>query len=264
MIRALLCDDEPLALERLADMLGRIDGIGVAGTASNGQIALELIAELEPDMVFLDIEMPALDGFDVVEELVRHGGAAPLIVFVTAYPQFAAHAFDTGAIDFLTKPVRLGRLETTVERVRTVIEDRDARQRLSELAMQLQALRDERGGDFRAGNYLWVQRRGETVRVDLDLVDWVRAEGEYVRLHIDSTSYLHREPISSILQRLDARRFLRIHRSFIVNRDRIVAVRRRSTGGYRVLLASEQELPVGRSYRSLVHEVVGDRAPSAG
>jgi DNA-binding LytR/AlgR family response regulator len=261
MIRALLCDDEPLALERLADMIGRIDGIEVTGTAINGQAALDAIAELDPDVVFLDIEMPALDGFDVVEELERHGGAAPLIVFVTAYPQFAAHAFDTGAIDFLTKPVRLGRLETTVERVRGVIEDRDARQRLADLASQLQALRDERRGDFRVGNFLWVQRRGETVRVDLDLVDWVGAEGEYVRLHVDGGSYLHREPLSSILQRLDARRFLRIHRSYIVNRDRIAAIRRRRSGGYRILLTTEQELPVGRSYRAFVHQVIGENAP---
>ena len=186
MIRAILCDDELLALERLADMIQRIDGIEIVGTAGNGAAALELVAEVQPDLVFLDIEMPALDGFDVVEELARRGGAAPLIVFVTAYPQFAAHAFDTGAIDFLTKPVRLGRLETAIDRARAAIESRDARARLGDLALQLQALRDERGNDFRAGNYLWVQRRGETVRVDLDLVDWIQAEGEYVRLHLDA------------------------------------------------------------------------------
>ncbi|GAA0322510.1 LytTR family DNA-binding domain-containing protein [Sphingomonas oligophenolica] len=258
MIRAILCDDEPLALERLADMVDRIDGIEVAGQAGNGAVALAMIAELQPDIVFLDIEMPALDGFDVVEELARGGAAAPLIIFVTAYPQFAAHAFDTGAIDFLTKPVRLGRLETAIARARDAIESREARMRLGDLAEQLAALREERGSDFRAGNYLWVQRRSETVRVDLDLIDWVGAEGEYVRLHLDSISYLHREPLSSMLQRLDARRFLRIHRSYIVNRDRIVAVRRRPAGGYKIVLAGDLELPVGRSYRALVANVVAE------
>ena len=258
-MRAVLCDDEPLALERLADMIGRVADIAVVGTAGNGAAALDVIAEAQPDIVFLDIEMPALDGFDVVEELDRRGGAAPLIVFITAYPQFAAHAFDTGAIDFLTKPVRLGRLETAIARAGAAIENRVARKRLDDLALQLQALRDERGSDFRTGNYLWVQRRGETVRVDLDLVDWVRAEGEYVRLHLDTVSYLHREPLSSMLQRLDVRRFLRIHRSYIVNRDRILAVRRRPTGGYKLLIGGELELPVGRSYRALVNEVVAAR-----
>ncbi|MEO8375629.1 MAG: LytTR family DNA-binding domain-containing protein [Sphingomonas bacterium] len=262
MIRAILCDDEMLALDRLADMIHRIDGIEIAGTAGNGVAALEVVAEEQPDLIFLDIEMPALDGFDVVEELNRRGGAAPLIVFVTAYPQFAAHAFDTGAIDFLTKPVRLGRLETAIERARAAIESRDARSRLGDLALQLQALRDERGSDFRAGNYLWVQRRSETVRVDLDLVDWIQAEGEYVRLHLDAASYLHREPLSAILQRLDARRFVRIHRSHIVNRDRIVAVRRRATGGYKIVISGDRELPVGRSYRSLVNVVIAERDPA--
>lgn len=259
MIRAILCDDEPLALERLADMIGRIDGIELVGSATNGAAAVTLVTDMRPDLIFLDIEMPALDGFDVVEDLARRDGTAPLIIFVTAYPQFAAHAFDTGAIDFLTKPVRLGRLETAIERARDAIDSRDARTRLDELALQLQSLRDERGSDFHAGNYLWVQRRGETVRVDLDLVDWIRAEGEYVRLHLDTVSYLHREPLSSMLQRLDGRRFLRIHRSHIVNRDRILAVRRRPTGGYKLLIGGERELPVGRSYRALINEVMAEQ-----
>ena len=108
-----------------------------------------------------------------------------------------------------------------------------------------------------------MQRRGETVRVDLDLVDWIQAEGEYVRLHLDAASYLHREPLSAILQRLDARRFVRIHRSHIVNRDRILAVRRRATGGYKIVIGGERELPVGRSYRSLVNTVIAERDPGA-
>lgn len=256
MIRVFLCDDEPLALGRLSNMLTRLDDIEIVGTAGDGQSALDAIEATQPDAVLLDIEMPSLDGFDVIEELARRGMATPLIVFVTAYPQFAAHAFDTGAIDFLTKPVRLGRLETAVERVRRAMADREARDRLAELALQVQTLREERGQDFHIGNYLWVQRRGETVRLDLDLVDWVHAEGEYVRLHIGDASYLHREPISVLLTRLDARRFIRIHRSFIVNHERIQAVRRRATGGYK-LVVGDQELPVGRSYRAKLHQIIG-------
>lgn len=256
MIRLFLCDDEPLALGRLSNMLARIDDIEIVGTAGDGQSALDSIEATQPDAVLLDIEMPSLDGFDVIEELARRGMATPLIVFVTAYPQFAAHAFDTGAIDFLTKPVRMGRLETAVERVRRAMADREARDRLAELAQQVQTLREKRGRDFHIGNYLWVQRRGETVRLDLDLVDWVRAEGEYVRLHIGEASYLHREPISVLMTRLDARRFIRIHRSFIVNHERIHSVRRRATGGYK-LVVGDQELPVGRSYRVKLHQIIG-------
>lgn len=261
MIRIVLCDDEPLALDRLAALVGRIEGVEIAGTASNGVAAVELIRTVEPQVVFLDIEMPGLDGFDVVEEVARSDGPAPLIVFVTAYPQFAAHAFDTGAIDFLTKPVRLGRLEIAMARIRHAIADRDAQTRLADLAAQLQSLREERNNDLRISHHLWVQRRGETVRVDLDQVDWVRAEGEYVRLHVNDASYLHREPISAILLRFDPRRFLRIHRSYIVNRDRVVAVRRRTAGGYKLLLDGELELPVGRSYGAAVHRVIDEGAP---
>ncbi|OYY75981.1 MAG: hypothetical protein B7Y43_16750 [Sphingomonas sp. 28-62-20] len=259
MIRALLCDDESLAVDRLAAMIGRIEGVEVVGVATNGQAALDAIAATSPDVVLLDIEMPALDGFDVVEELGRRNQAAPLIVFVTAYPQFAAHAFDTGATDFLTKPVRLGRLQTMVQRVRAAIEDRDAQRRLHDLVAQLSMLREERRGNLSSGNYLWVPRHGETVRVNLDLVDWVAAEGEYVRLHVGETSYLHREPISSIIRRLDGERFLRIHRSYIINRDCAVSIRRRATGGYRITLTNGQELAVGRSFRAQVQNIIHHR-----
>ncbi len=260
MIRALLCDDESLAVDRLSNMLGRIEGIEIVGTATNGLAALEAIAVTAPDVVLLDIEMPALDGFDVVEELARRGHVPPLIVFVTGYPQFAAHAFDTGATDFLTKPVRFGRLQTMVERVQAAVEDRNAQRRLEELVAQLSMLREERRGTLHTGNYLWVPRHGETVRVNLDMVDWVAAEGEYVRLHVGDTSYLHREPISSVIRRFDGDRFLRIHRSFIINRDKAVAIRRRPTGGYRIILADGKELAVGRSYRAQVQRIINDRA----
>ncbi len=167
MIRLLLCDDEPLAVERLRDLVGRVSGTEVVGIATNGRTALEAVAALAPDAILLDIEMPALDGFDVVEALAKAGGPTPLIVFVTAYPQFAAHAFDTGAIDFLTKPVRLVRLETALERVSRALAERSSAARLSELAQQLESLRGERRGEISGGAFLWVQRRGENVRIDL-------------------------------------------------------------------------------------------------
>jgi DNA-binding LytR/AlgR family response regulator len=261
-MRLLLCDDEPLAIERLRELAGRVPGTEIAGTAANGRAALEAVTELSPDVVLLDIEMPALDGFDVVEALASHGGAAPLIVFVTAYPQFAAHAFDTGAIDFLTKPVRLARLETALERVRRAMADRSAGARLADLATQLETLRSERRSDAGDGGYLWVQRRGENVRIDLASVARVQAEGEYVRLYHGTGSYLHREPISSLLARFDQQRFIRIHRSHIINRDRISSIRRRPAGGYTIVTVDGDLLPVGRNYRAVVKTLVGRGGPS--
>jgi DNA-binding LytR/AlgR family response regulator len=256
VLRAVLCDDEPLALDRLADMVGRTSGIDIVGKAGNGNAALTAISEKRPDVVFLDIEMPGLDGFDVVEQLARLG-AAPLIVFVTAYPEFAAHAFDSGAIDFLTKPVRLGRLETALDRVRRAIADRSAQARLGEIARQLEHLRQEREAHAQHDRYLWIAQRGEMVRVDLDAIVWVQAEGEYVRLHSETGSHLHREPISALVNRLDPTRYVRIHRSYIVDRDRVVSVRRRPAGGYAVRIADGRELPVGRNYRSEARALVG-------
>lgn len=257
MIRLLLCDDEPLAIERLRDLAGRLRDVEVVGTASNGRVALDVIAELEPDAVLLDVEMPALDGFDVVEALASTGGPSPLIVFVTAYPQFAAHAFDTGAIDFLTKPVRLARLETALERVRRAIDDRSATTRLADLAAQLATLRAERVAEHGDGGYLWVQRRGESVRIDLAQVDRVQAEGEYVRLYHGAATYLHREAISSLIDKFDQTRFVRIHRSHIINRDRVASIKRRPTGGYTIVTVDGEQLPVGRNYRAVVRTLVG-------
>ena len=257
MIRLLLCDDEPLAIERLRDLVGRAHDCEVVGTATNGRVALDAIAALTPDAVLLDVEMPALDGFDVVEALALGDGPSPLIVFVTAYPQFAAHAFDTGAIDFLTKPVRLVRLETALERVRRAIDDRSAAARLVDLASQLETLRAERYREGAEGGYLWVQRRGESVRIDLSQVDRVQAEGEYVRLYHGPASYLHREAISSLIERFDPQHFVRIHRSHIINRDRVASIRRRPAGGYTIVTVAGELLPVGRNYRGVVRSLVG-------
>ena len=250
-MRVAVCDDELLAVERLTRMLSRIEDIAIEGTAQNGRDALALIARTAPDAIFLDIEMPALDGFDVVEALATvPGGPPPLIVFVTAYPQFAAHAFDTGAIDFLIKPVRSARLETAVERIRAMLGRRDAERRLEELASQLDALRAESRAMTAPANEIWVHRRAERVRVDLDTVDLVQAEGEYVRLFVGAQSYLHRASVGSIVAQLDPARFMRVHRSFVVRLDLIAKIRRKMAGSYMLALSDGREIPLGRHYRA--------------
>ena len=250
-MRVAVCDDELLAVERLTRMLSRIEGVTIEGTAQNGRDALALIARTAPDAIFLDIEMPALDGFDVVEALAAtESGPSPLIVFVTAYPQFAAHAFDTGAIDFLIKPVRSARLETAVERIRDVLDKRDASRRLDELASQLDALRAESRAMSSPANEIWVHRRAERVRVDLDTVDLVQAEGEYVRLFVGAQSYLHRASVGAIVAQLDPARFMRVHRSYVVRLDLIAKIRRKMAGSYLLALSDGREIPLGRHYRA--------------
>jgi DNA-binding LytR/AlgR family response regulator len=250
-MRVAVCDDELLAVERLTRMLSRIEGVTIEGTAQNGRDALALIARTAPDAIFLDIEMPALDGFDVVEVLAAmESGPSPLIVFVTAYPQFAAHAFDTGAIDFLIKPVRSARLETAIERIRDVLDKRDAARRLDELASQLDALRAESRAMSSPANEIWVHRRAERVRVDLDTVDLVQAEGEYVRLFVGAQSYLHRASVGAIVAQLDPARFMRVHRSYVVRLDLIAKIRRKMAGSYLLALSDGREIPLGRHYRA--------------
>jgi len=261
MLRLLLVDDEPLALERLRGLLAKVEGVEIAGMAASGAVAVQQVAELRPDALLLDVEMPLLDGFDVVETLQRSGGFAPLIIFVTAYPQFAANAFDTGAIDFLTKPVRLHRLERAIERIRAALEDKRAQERLRELAEQIEDLRAQWSGKPPEGNHLWVHSRGEAIRVDLDRLDLLAAEGEYVRLFIGETSFLHRQSLTALMERLDARRYVRIHRSYAVDRSHVISVKRRATGGYQLLTARGRTLPVGRSYRDAVRAMIGRGNP---
>lgn len=255
--RLLLCDDEPLATDRLSAMLDRREDIEVVGIARSGAEALEQIDALHPDAVLIDVEMPELDGFDVVEALAAEAhGASPLIIFVTAYPQFATNAFDSGAIDFLTKPVRYSRLEKAIDRIQRAIEDRSARRRLDELSQQLDQLRSDRQGGRSEGKRLWVSRRGEMVSIALDRLDRISAEGEYVRLYQGDRTYLHRSAIVAILPHLDERRFVRIHRSHIVALDSIAAIKRRPAGGYRILTAAGDTLPVGRTYHAAVRAVL--------
>lgn len=252
-MRTLLCDDEPLAVARLTTLLAHFADVTIVGTAGNGLDALAQVKALSPDLVFLDVEMPGLDGFDVAEELARRvvheGGTAPLIVFVTAFAHFAVEAFDAGPVDFLTKPVRLARLETALARARHEREQRRAVTRLADLSRQLDTLRAAPASKPRDSDHLWVHSRGERVRVPYDRVEMVRAEGEYIRLFVGGTSFLHRGTISGLASELDPAQFIRVHRSFIVRREQVASIRRKLGGAYVFCLATGQEVPVGRVYR---------------
>lgn len=258
-LRAMVVDDEPLAVERMCALLARIPDIAVVATAECGQDAISVLTGgTEADILFLDVEMPQLDGFDLIEQLARQVASIPHIVLVTAHECHAPLAFDSGVVDFLTKPVRLGRLETAVQRVARTIGHAQAASRLEEVRDQLAALRGS--VDSRAANILWVQRRGESVRIDLRKIERIQAEGEYVRLYVDGSDYLHRESLIALLGQLDPDRYLRIHRSSVVDVDAIVGVRRRATGSYQAIMRDGTVLPVGRSYRGVVRKLTNRMA----
>lgn len=251
MLRALVCDDEPLAIDRLGDMLRQCRDVELVGTVLSGMDLLHNVVRLSPDVIFLDIEMPKLDGFDVVETLSKMSwhasGGPPLIIFVTAHPEMAANAFDSGALDFISKPVRLSRLERAVGRAHQAREQREAARRLHELSAQLDALRQMRD-DEEPDDYLWVQRHSETIRLDVADIDWIAAESDYVRIHAGADSYLERGSLAAIAARLAPHGFVRVHRSWIVNAASVVALKRTRWRGLELGLRGGVRLRVGRNY----------------
>jgi DNA-binding LytR/AlgR family response regulator len=267
-LRVLICDDEPLAVDRLDDLLSRCSDVELVGTALNGADLLEKLDTARPDVLLLDVEMPRMDGFDVVEALSRRTWLAPrsppLVVFVTAHPELAAQAFDTGALDFISKPVRLGRLERALARAQTAAEQMEARRRLAELSAQLEELKRFRAG-AEAEQHLWVRKGTESLRIAVTTIDWVGAEGEYVRFHSGNDSYLERGTLSHVAARLEPFGFVRIHRSFIVNAREVASIDKGSWSRMLLRLRSGTQLPIGKKYRNAArslraHDVRGEEA----
>ena len=252
-LRALLVDDEPLAVRRLTLALADIDDVEIVESTTSARRAIALIASLEPDIVFLDIAMPGLNGFDVVER----SASSPAIVFVTAYENHAVRAFGVDAADYLLKPVAPERLRVAVERARNWLAGRAA---TSETGEEGQALTPPLNADS-----LWVHRHQEFVRVPLDQITWIEAHGDYVKIHADNGGGLMRTTLTALETRLDPRRFIRVHRSAICRRDAVTGLRRQATGALTVSLANGDRAPVGRTYSSglrvLLKRVRDDGAP---
>jgi two-component system response regulator AlgR len=232
-IRFLVVDDEPLAIERLQLLLARIDGVTLAGTASDGAAALRLVEAVRPDAVLLDIAMPGMDGIDVARALARVA-APPVVIFVTAFDTFAVAAFDIEAVDYVMKPVSAERLARAVER---------ARERLAARAGE--PARDESSPYVEE---FWVSEARGLVRLAAADVDRVGAERDYMRLHVGKRSWLINHTIGRLEAELDPARFVRLHRSAIVRRDFVSGLRRDEGGRWWARLADGGEQKVGRLY----------------
>ena len=252
-LRIMIIDDEPLAIERLVGLLHHLTDVELVSTHNNAADALEALPKRRPDLIMVDIEMPKIDGFDFVEAVAKQGwlkpDSAPCICFVTAYPQFASDAFETGALDFLCKPVRLHRLGKTIDRCRLTLAQRGAFARLQDLGSQLDALRESRSAPLAPS--FWVHQRGQMMRVPIEALEWVEAEGEYVRLHLRDQSFLLRGSISSMADRLADFGFTRVHRSTIINGARLATLQS-SRRGMKAVLDSGVTLTVGRTYRPAI------------
>lgn len=242
-IRALIVDDEPLARERIRNLLERDPEVVVAAECRDGQEAIAAIREHAPDLVFLDVQMPEKSGFDVIAEADVE--SLPVIVFVTAHDDYALRAFEVAALDYLLKPFDEDRFRRTLDRAKAQIRSR----RPDEFQQRLLSMMEDLRAAPRGLERLIVKTGGQLVFLKTEEVDWIQAEGNYVRLHVGTASHLVRETIQSLEASLDPDRFLRIHRSTIVNLDRVREIQPLVHGEYRVVLTDGTKLSLSRGYR---------------
>jgi DNA-binding LytR/AlgR family response regulator len=247
-IRVLIVDDEPLARRRLVQLLAACPGVEIAGEAEGGREALELVALLRPDVLLLDIEMPAVDGFAVLKALPP--GPAPAIIFVTAFQDHAVKAFELRATDFVVKPVSGERLAKAIDQARSDLEARRAGERLAFLQSRLAEL--ERGALAASEPHLWVQVGSDRRRIALADIRWLEAERDYVRVHMDGRTHLVNAMLGDMEKALAGQPFLRVHRSAIVRTDKVRAISRGRFSTPVLELDDGHRLPVGRKYRDAV------------
>lgn len=240
-LRTLVVDDEPPARQVLLRLLNDSPDVAIAGTASNGLEALEVLARETIDLLFLDIEMPALAGLELATRL--RPAASPAVVFVTAWPQYAVAAFDVDAADYLLKPVDPSRLQHAIER---------ARQRLAtqELGASLRVLRARQPTQDQP-DHVWVEQGTTRLRLSLDSIEWFAADGDYVQAHTTTRSYLMHGSLNQLESALPAARVLRIHRSTLINVNAVTRVTS-DKGQLLLTMRSGATLQVGRRARTRV------------
>ncbi len=242
-IRALIVEDEPLARERIRTLLANEPDVELLGEEADGRSAVEAIRAGKPDLVFLDVNIPELNGFGVIDEIGVE--RMPAVVFVTAYDQFAVKAFDTHAVDYILKPFDEERFRVALGRAREALRHRDSGELDDRLKDLLQEVRRPRHVERLA-----VKSGGKILFIRTEDIDWIGAEGNYARLHIGNRSHLLRETMSALESKLDPERFLRIHRSTIVGTDAIVELEPLFQGDYVVILRDGTRLTSSRGYRS--------------
>jgi two-component system LytT family response regulator len=258
-LRAVIVDDEPAARRGVRLLLERDGAVEVAGEASTGIEALEVIRRERPDLVFLDVQMPGADGFAVIRGL--DPATAPAVIFVTAYDEHALRAFEVSAVDYLLKPYEDARFYAALRRAREEIRRRQAdsvNARLSQLLDYLQ--RTEKAAppkaDESGAERILVKSSGEILFLKPDEIDWIEAEGDYVKFHVAGRSHLMRETMVRLEARLDPKRFVRIHRSTIVNLDRLRKLSPSFLGEYAVILHDGTKLKLSRGYHERIAAIL--------
>jgi two-component system, LytTR family, response regulator len=243
-LRALVVDDEPLARRTLCELLGRERDVELVGVCGDGPTATEAIRSGRPDLLFLDVQMPELDGFGVLRAV--RDVQVPAVVFVTAFGEHAVRAFDEEATDYLVKPFDDDRFGRALDRARSRIE----------------AIRKESSPEPTPGR--WLERfavdcAGRISIIPVDTVEWIEAQDYYVQIHAEGKEHLLRESLRNLETRLDPRRFARVHRSAIVNVECVKQLRRRTHGEYVLVLQDGTELKLSRTHRDQLQLLLGMR-----
>ncbi|NOX82074.1 MAG: response regulator transcription factor [Alphaproteobacteria bacterium] len=262
-MRVILVDDEPLALRGLKLRLEEFPEVEIIAECANGREAVKAIKAHTPDLVFLDIQMPGLDGFGVVRALI--GGPAPLFVFVTAYDKFAIDAFEANALDYIVKPVDEERLKDALHRAREAKKSAAALGRESQLVELLASLSEDERDRIKEliNDPAWTEKQrfserlsfkdgSKVVVLGADEIEWIDAAGDYMCIHAGGKTHIIRETMKALQQRLDPSRFQRVHRSAIVNVGRVKELHPHSNGEYFLILDNGQELKLSRSYKEVV------------
>ena len=251
-MKVLIVDDEPLARERVRRHLRDEPGVEIVGEAGNGREAVTAIEEKTPDLVFLDVQMPEMNGFDVLKALEEN--KIPAIVFTTAYDKYAIQAFEFHALDYLLKPFSRERFRRSVRHAREQLENSRQSGSIDERLVSLLE-------NLKAKKYLErivVKSSGRVFFIKTDEIDWIEAAGNYLKLHVGRDAHLIRETMQSIEAKLDPEKFFRIHRSTLVQIDRIKELHPLFGGDYAVILRNGTELNLSRNYRERLPELFGN------
>lgn len=255
-LRAIVVDDEPLAIRRLQIAIERIGGIELVGTASDGAKALELIRAAAPDLILLDIKMPVMNGFDLVKAL--GSSSVPEIVFVTAYSDFAVDAFEAGAVGYVLKPIGEDRLRAAVDRARAKLRTSRAEERLATLSAVLDKLQRREPPPAPAFEQeFWIASGPTIERVSVKDVSWFEAAGDYVAVHCARKEHLLHDSLRALAERLDPDEFVRVHRKAIVRLEAIERIERGKLGALVLHLSSGDRVPVSRTHRRALLDKIG-------
>ena len=248
-IRTLIVDDERLARQKVRTLLDDDADIEIVGECANGPEAIAAVRKQKPDLLLLDIEMPGANGFEVLHKL--RSERLPMVVFITAHDEYAVKAFEVEAIDYVMKPFDRRRFHDALRKAKRQMSDESGESEAKLIRLL------ERVVKPKALDHFVVKARDRTFLVPVSDVDWIEAEGKYVRLHAAGAAHLVRESISEVEERLDARKFLRIHRATIVNVKRILEMHRGFGGSVFVMLRDGTKLTMSRRYRGRIRELTG-------